>query len=200
MKRFGITGLLGVIVMLASWSVQADDKIDLSSFKRPASIPFPSDNPYGADKAALGKALYFDPRVSGNGNMNCMTCHNPSFAFSDGQVKAVGAQAKSLPRHSPTILNEAWGEKFFWDGRADSLEAQATGPITAPMEMNMPLNNLVARLKEIDGYQKWFDRVFPGQGITEKTMPMAIATFERTLVSGRAPFDKWVEGDDKAVS
>lgn len=170
------------------------------TYLRPKTVPFPADNPYTADKAALGKALFFDPRLSKEGNTNCMACHNPSFGWTDGQSKSVGSRGMVGVRHSPSILNVAWGKSFFWDGRAATLEEQAISPIMNPVEMNMPLEDLVKVLKDVPGYVAWFERVFPGEGITQKTIAQALATFERTIVSGWAPFDAWIEGDESAIS
>jgi cytochrome c peroxidase len=105
----------------------SDDAIK-QTYKRPAEIPFPLDNPYTPEKAALGKALYFDPRLSGAQNMNCATCHNPSFGWEVPVKTPVGAQHKPLARQSPTVLDVAWVHPFFWDGRAASAEEQAKGP------------------------------------------------------------------------
>ena len=132
--------------------------------------------------------------------MTCATCHNPSFGWEDATSTSVGAQNSNLDRHSPTILNVAWGKSFFWDGRAKSLEEQARGPIESNVEMNLPIDEAVDRLKRVDSYQKWFSRVFGDQGITGENITKAIATFERTIVSGQAPFDLWVEGDESAIS
>jgi cytochrome c peroxidase len=98
------------------------------------------------------------------------------------------------------VLNVAWVHPFFWDGRADTAEAQAKGPIQAPAEMNLPLTEAVARLKAIPAYQRWFDKVFPGESITPDTIVKAIATFERTVVASYAPFDAWIDGDENAIS
>ena len=170
------------------------------AYKRPSSIPFPADNPYSAEKAALGKMLFFDPRLSKSRNITCATCHNPSFGWEDATKTAVGAQNTHLTRHSPTILNVAWGERFFWDGRAQTLEEQAMGPIESNVEMNLPIEEAVKRLKKVDSYQQWFTKVFGSQGITGENITKAIATFERTVVSGQSPFDLWVEGDQSAIS
>jgi cytochrome c peroxidase len=180
----------------------ADDLAALkANYRRPADVPFPADNPYTPEKAALGKALYFDPRLSGHQNMNCASCHNPSFGWEVPLKGAIGAQNTMLGRNAPTILNQAWGGKhYFWDGRAGSLEEQAKGPIQADVEMNMPLDGLVKRLAGIPEYKKWFGIVFPGQGVTADNIAKAIATFERTVVSGYAPFDAWVDGDEAAIS
>jgi cytochrome c peroxidase len=169
-------------------------------FARPTEIPFPATNPYTPAKAELGKTLFFDPRLSRVAVEACVSCHNPSFGWEDGRKTAVGDNMVALRRNSPSILNRAWGQAFFWDGRADSLEAQATGPITSPGEMNMPMDVLLDRLKAIPGYQTRFEAVFPGEGITASTIAKAIATFERTIVSSVAPFDRWIAGDEKAIS
>lgn len=170
------------------------------SYKRPETIPFPAENPYTPEKAALGKMLYFDPRVSRAQNMNCASCHNPSFGWEAPVSKAIGAQNTELGRHSPTILNQAWGKKFFWDGRATTLEEQAKGPIEADVEMNMPLHMLVERLNRVEEYAQWFNRVFPEDGITGDTIAKAIATYERTVVATYSPFDRWLDGDEVAIS
>ena len=169
-------------------------------YRRPSSIPFPADNPYTPAKAALGKRLYFDTRLSAANLLSCASCHNPSFAWGDGQPKGVGHNMWQLGRRSPSIINAAFSQIFMWDGRASSLEEQALGPIKTDVEMNLPLDQLIERLKAIAEYAPLFDLAFPNEGITEKTIAKAIATYERTVVSGRAPFDAWIEGDDGAIS
>lgn len=168
-------------------------------YKRPDFIPFPADNPYSADKAQLGKMLFFDQRLSRHFNMSCATCHNPSLGWEDGVPSAVGDINESLTRHSPTLLNQAWGKKFFWDGRAETLEDQARGPVEAEVEMNMSLAEVVKRLDKVSGYREQFQKVF-GESINETNILKAIATYERTLVSGTAPFDRWVDGNADAIS
>ena len=105
-----------------------------------------------------------------------------------------------LGRRSPTILNLAWSPALFWDGRAESLEEQALGPIEAAGEMNMGLDDLVGRLQSITGYRRLFEKAYPGEPISTKTVAKAIATFERGIVSGQAPFDRWIAGDEEAIS
>src|SRR3954471_12211646 len=168
-----------------------------AQYRRPAEIPFPPSNPYTPERAALGKALYFDPRLSGHQNMNCASCHNPSFGWEVPLKGAIGAQNTMLGRNAPTVLNLAWSkDHYFWDGRAKTLEEQALGPIQADVEMNMKIPELVNRLKGIPEYRKWFEIAFPGEGISADAIAKSIATFERTVVSGYAPFDAWVEGDE----
>lgn len=193
-----------VFSMLMLTSAQAEQQPDVAALKRgytrPSEIPFPPDNPYTPEKAALGKALFFDPRLSGAENMTCASCHNPSFGWEVPVKTAVGALNVHLGRQAPSVLNTAWNGPFFWDGRAATAEAQAKGPIEAEMEMNLPLGEAVKRLSAVPGYKSWFERVFPKEGVTPDTIAAAIATFERTVVSSHSPFDAWVEGDEGAIS
>lgn len=171
-----------------------------AAFRRPAEIPFPGDNAFTPARAELGKALFFDPRLSAAGSISCASCHNPGFAWGDGLPKGIGHGTKPVGRRTPTILNLAWGELFFWDGRASSLEEQALGPMAAPGEMNLPLDQMVARVRSIPGYQPLFARAYPGEPVDEKVVAKAIATFERTVVSATAPFDEWIAGREDALS
>jgi cytochrome c peroxidase len=193
---------VSALIFLPAPSQAQNDLASLKAkYRRPVDIPFPATNPYTPEKAALGKSLYFDPRLSGNQNMNCASCHNPSFGWQVPLKGAIGSQNTMLGRNAPTVLNQAWsGPHFFWDGRAPSLEEQAKGPIQAEVKMNLPLKDAVTRLQNIPEYKRWFDAVFPKDGITGETIVAAIATFERTVVSGYAPFDAWVDGDERAIS
>jgi cytochrome c peroxidase len=172
----------------------------LETYRRPDQVPEPADNRYTAAKVELGKMLFFDPRLSGSGNISCGTCHNPSLGWQDGLAKGVGAKGGQLGRRTPTILNSAWSEPLFWDGRAATLEAQAKGPLASAAEMNMPHAEVVAEISSIPGYVKAFSTAYPGEAITIDAVAKAIAAYERTVVSAPAPFDRWVAGDDKAVS
>ena len=167
-------------------------------YRRPAGIPFPADNPFSVEKQRLGQQLYFDPRLSGNNALSCAGCHNPGLSWGDGLAKGIGAGG-TLGRRSPTILNLAWAELLMWDGRKTSLEDQALGPVESDMEMNQKLGDLVPKLAKIDGYRTAFEQAFPGEGITLATIAKAIATYERTVVSTTAPFDRWIAGDETAI-
>jgi len=169
-------------------------------YRRPATIPFPKDNPYTPEKAALGKKLYFDTRLSVTSAQACASCHSPGFGWGDGLAVGVGHGMAKLGRHSPTIVNAAWGAIFMWDGRLANLEEQALGPIQSPGEMNMPVDQLMNRLASIPEYKPLFEAAFPNQGMKVKTLAEAIATYERTVVSERAPFDGWIDGNEKAIS
>ena len=169
-------------------------------YRRPKFITFPKENPYTAAKATLGKKLYFDTRLSAANVQSCASCHSPSYGWGDGQPKGVGHLMKQLGRRSPTIINAAYGQIFMWDGRAATLEEQALGPIQSGAEMSMPLDQLMKRLNSIPEYGPLFEAAFPGKGISAEGVGMAIATYERTIVSGVAPFDAWIEGNEKAIS
>lgn len=167
---------------------------------RPSSIPFPDENPYTVEKAHLGKTLFFDPRLSGSNLISCASCHIPGLGWEDGQSKGVGHASTRLSRHTPTLLNLAWAEIFMWDGSVDTLEEQALNPIQSSEEMAQPLDQLIAELRAIEGYVELFAAAFPGREISQDTIVQAIATFERTIVSNPAPFDHWVNGDERAIS
>lgn len=171
-----------------------------SAFVRPTHAHFPESAPYRPQVAALGKMLFFDPRLSRAHNMSCASCHNPSFGWETPVDKAIGALNVPLRRHAPTVINLREAPGLYWDGRAASLEEQARGPITDPREMNMKMDELVARLDATAGYRRHFEALFPGEGVSERSILASLATFERTLESGWADFDDWIAGDESAIS
>lgn len=172
----------------------------LADYRRPVSMPTSRGNPLTPEKVSLGQMLFFDPRLSGSGAISCATCHNPALGWSDAQATGLGHMGGRLRRHTPTILNVAYGEPYFWDGRAATLEDQAKGPLTSAAEMNMPAEQAVKRILSIPGYVTAFAYAFPGKSVSVDTIAAAIASYERTVVSASAPFDKWVAGDESAIS
>ena len=132
-------------------------------YRRPAEIPFPKSNPYSDAKFKLGRALFFDPLLSGSEVRSCATCHNPGLSWADGQPRAIGEKQVPLPLRSPTLLNVAWIPKLGWDGHFRNLEEVAMGPITATGNMNLSEKALVERLSAIPGYVDAFDAAF-GEG------------------------------------
>jgi len=196
----GFVSLATAGVVAALLTTAASAKEDLSKWLRPDTVPAPKDNQITPERIELGKFLYFDTRLSRDNTVSCATCHNPSLGWSDGQPKAIGIEGRQGPRNSPTVINTAYQRHQFWDGRAKSLEEQALGPIQADVEMDMDLDKLVERLNGIKGYRDLFEKAYPGEGITKDTIAKAIATFERTVVSTEAPFDKYIKGDEKAIS
>ncbi len=168
----------------------------------PSVPPIPGNNTMTPTKIELGKMLFFDPRLSSSGVISCATCHNPSFAFTDRVSRALGHKHQVGPRNTPTVLNSAFLKNQFWDGRAATLEEQALGPIQASVEMNEKLENVVNRLNSIPRYKDLFEEVF-GESpppINPKNIAMAIAAFERTLITLNSPFDRFLAGDKGAIS
>lgn len=195
------TGLVGLIFIgLVGYTPPNSTVPFKAQFKRPTEVPFLETNPYSEAKVHLGKTLFFDPRLSSSNMLACASCHNPSLSWTDGNPTAIGDSHKVLPRKTPTLLNVAWGSTFFWDGRADSLEKQALGPISGAGEMNMPLSELPGKLAQIDGYAPLFSAAFGDESISMDRITKAIATYERTIISKEAAFDRWVAGEEDAIS
>ena len=167
-------------------------------YRRPAEIPFPAGNPYSLAKVELGRMLFFDPILSGSQLRSCASCHNPGLSWGDGQAKAIGE--KPMASRAPTLLNVAWVPKLGWDGHFRDLEAVAFGPISNPAIMNLPEKVLTQRLSAIPGYVAAFDSAFGEGDVTRRKIELALATYERSIVSSEAPFDRWIKGDAKAVS
>jgi cytochrome c peroxidase len=162
-------------------------------------VPVPRDNPMTPEKIELGKLLYFDPRLSGDGSIACAKCHDPKKGWShDGTLSPAYPQTEHW-RHSMTILNTAYRKRLMWDGRDSSLEAQAHGPIPSPFEMNMNKDLLEERLRNIPEYRKRFQAVF-GRDVRFEDLTKALAAFERTIVSKHAPFDRYMKGEKTAMS
>lgn len=187
--------------------VNTSDATEISalkaSYKRPSKIAYADTNKYSKAREQLGKMLFFDPRLSSSNMISCATCHNPSFAWGDGLAKGVGHGHKQLDRKTPTILNLAWTEKLMWDGRFNFLEDQALGPISNEAEMNMKMDGpdgLVVKIESIKGYKELFAKAYPGEQITPEVIAKALAVYERGVISGKAPFDRWIDGDEKAIS
>jgi cytochrome c peroxidase len=194
--------LCGALAGGAAALAQGDDLAALKDkFRRPAGIPFPTSNPYSPEKRALGERLFHDKRLSADGSIACATCHDRRKGFSDGRATAVGVPRRPLARHTPTLWNLAWARSVFWDGRARSLEEQVAGPIIAPDEMAQPMDALIVRLAADRDYKRDFAKAFPRDPrVSEDNLKKAIATYERTFVSPRTRFDRWIEGDGAALS
>lgn len=167
----------------------------------PATAPAPADNPTTAEKVELGKMLYHDPRLSSTGTVSCASCHNTMLGGEDNRPVSMGVHGKTGGRSAPTVWNSAFNKVQFWDGRAESLEAQAAGPVTNPIEMGMKdWNEVVARLKAINGYQHAFTKAFGPDSISKENATKAIAAYERTLITPRSVYDKYVGGDKAALT
>lgn len=160
----------------------------------------PEDNPVTDAKVDLGKRLYFDKRLSRDGTVSCATCHAPEKGWTDQSAVSTGIKGQKGGVSAPTVLNSAYMEFQFWDGRAKSLEEQAKGPIQNPLEMGFTHEEAVDRLKSIMGYAPLFKKAFGDEGIDIDRVAKAIATFERTVLTGNSPYDRWQAGNKKAMS
>lgn len=178
----------------------SDLAVMIAGYQRPTDIPSSAENPTTAEKARLGKMLFFDPRLSGSGAISCASCHNPSLGWQDGLARGVGDHGGVLGRHTPTILNAAWAEPLFWDGRADTLEQQAMGPMMAAAEMAGSPEKVMQTITTVAEYRDGLAKVFPGEKIGIENVAKVMAVFERGVVSGEAPFDRWIKGDEGAIS
>ena len=159
----------------------------------------PRDNPLSKTKIELGKQLYFDGRLSRDNTVSCASCHDPNKGWSNGARFATGIRGQVGGRSAPTIINAGYSYFQFWDGRAQHVEGQALGPIQNPIEMDLTLDELVEKLNKIEGYRKQFRQVF-GTDVTSAGIAKAIGAFERTVLSGNAPYDRFKAGDQAALS
>ncbi|HXY14184.1 MAG TPA: cytochrome c peroxidase [Terriglobales bacterium] len=164
-------------------------------------VPIPPDNPPTAETIALGRRLYYDPILSADNTVSCATCHSPEYGFADPKPVSEGVGKKTGTRNSPSVLNSAYSKLQFWDGRAPSLEKQAEGPVQNPVEMANTLAAVEQRLNANPSYREDFAKAWGEKPITYEMVEKSIASFERTVVSGNSPFDKWKYGhDEHAVS
>jgi cytochrome c peroxidase len=179
-----------------------DDLASLkAAFRRPAAIPFPASNPFSEEKRTLGERLFHEKQISANGKIACATCHMRAKGFADGLRQGRGVSGVLLKRHTPVLWNLAWAVPVFWDGRARSLEEQVAGPIEAPDEMAQPITAVVEKLATDRSYADAFRAAFPDDpGVTPENLAKAVATYQRTLVAPPTRFDRWIEGDDKALT
>jgi cytochrome c peroxidase len=160
-------------------------------------VPIPPDNPPTAETVALGRRLYYDPQLSVDGTISCASCHAPQFAFSDQRPFSAGVGGKTGTRHAPTVINSAYSALQFWDGRAPSLEEQAKGPIANPVEMAHTLDGVVNRLQADPKYRELFQKAWGTDQISIDLVAKSIASFERTVIAGNSPFDRFYFGHDK---
>ena len=172
----------------------------LRQFLLAKSPPYPAGNAPTPARVALGHKLFFDPRLSGDGNSSCATCHNPGLGWSDGLPTARGAKSMVLDRATPTVINTGYNSIQMWDGRKSSLEDQAMGPMQANTEMNMDIPKLFKWLNGSVEYKALFQKAYPNEAINETTLSKAMASFERTVISRNSAFDRWAGGNAKAMT
>ncbi|MBL8794311.1 MAG: c-type cytochrome [Planctomycetia bacterium] len=162
------------------------------------AMQHPADNAATPEKVALGKALFFEPRLSRTDKVSCASCHDPAKGFSNGERVAIGVEGKQGTRSAPSLFNVGYYRSLFWDGRARTLEEQALLPIQDAKEMGMNLDALVRKLNGIDDYRRRFQTVFGGEA-TAARIGQALAAFERTIVSRDTPFDRYLQGNQQAL-
>jgi len=203
MKKLMMALLVGTGMVLGSAAL-ADELRDqaMETFKPlPSTIPGVKNNPITPEKIALGKALFFDPRLSASGVFSCNSCHNLATGGDDNLETSIGHGWQKGPRNSPTALNAVLNEAQFWDGRAEDLKAQAKGPVQAGVEMANTADQVVKTLNSMPTYKEWFKVAFPTDNdpVTFDNMARAIEAFEATLITP-APFDAFLNGDDAAMT
>ena len=161
--------------------------------------PIPEDNPVTAPKVKLGKKLFSEKLLSRDRSLACKGCHQPKRAFTDGRAKAIGVYGRQGNRNVPTLVNRAWGESFFWDGRIPTLEEQVIQPILAKLEMDLTLEETVERLRAKRRYRKDFKKVFD-RAVNGEDLAKALAAYVRTIQSGDSPYDRYLFGNRDALS
>jgi cytochrome c peroxidase len=169
---------------------------NLEPFK---TVPVPEQNPQTPEKIELGKKLFFDRRLSGDGTMSCATCHDPEKAFTDGLDISLSYPTTRNWRNAPTLINVAFQKYLFFDGRALTLEDQALFPMMSAFEMNRNLDFVEEVIRSVPEYVDAFQKVFGGEP-SRGRIAMAIASFERTIISANTPLDRYLRGDKKALS
>ncbi|MCV3211560.1 cytochrome-c peroxidase [Mesorhizobium sp. YC-39] len=194
---------LPVAAALAAQAIPEDlRETARATFKAlPSTTPAVANNPITPEKTALGKAMFFDPRVSASGVFSCNSCHNLATGGDDNRETSIGHGWQKGPRNAPTVLNSVFNIAQFWDGRAEDLKAQAKGPVQASGEMANTPGQLIATLKSMPQYVEWFNAAFPGEAdrVTFDNFAKAIEAFEATLITP-APFDDFLNGDDAAMT
>ncbi|MFQ5662717.1 MAG: cytochrome-c peroxidase [Terriglobia bacterium] len=164
-------------------------------------VPIPADNPPTAETIVLGRKLYYDPLLSVDNTVSCASCHAPYLGFSDGKPVSEGVNGQTGTRNAPTVINAAYLTTQFWDGRAPSLEKQAEGPVQNPVEMANTLEAVEKKLTADPTYRAAFKAAFGRDRISYEMVEKAIASFERTVLAGNSPFDRYFyQGDNTALS
>jgi cytochrome c peroxidase len=190
-----------VFALLASAADPSAPDVDLQRFPRGLARrpPDPADNPLTPEKVALGRRLFSDPILSGDRSISCASCHVPDRGFGGSDALAVGVRGQQNRRNAPTLLNIAYSTAFFWDGRAATLEEQALQPIADPREMASSADEAVARLRAEGSYVAQFRTAF-GEPVTTQNLARALASFERTLLSGDSAVDRFRFGQVSDLS
>jgi cytochrome c peroxidase len=185
---------------LARLSAPAREALAKASLAPLGQVPVPPGNPLSKEKVELGRLLYFDKRLSADTTVSCASCHDPKTGWAEAEPTSTGIRNQLGPRNAPSVLDSAYYHALFWDGRAQTLEEQALGPIQNPKEMGNDLPKMVAALSQVKGYAPYFKAAFGEAQVTSERVAQAIAAFERTVVSGPSPFDDFLQGSVSALS
>jgi len=207
MKSRGLVWPVGAAAGLAAALVLAlglagADPVPLPATALPLGfppVPVPADNPLTPAKVALGERLFSDPALSSDGKISCSSCHLPQRAFADQTPFSLGVGGQLGPRNTPTILNAAYSAKLLWDGASQGLEEQVRYPITHPREMSMTNSKVIKAVEEKAEYRPLFAAAFGDDKITYERISHSIASFERTLIAGDSPFDRFFFGNDASA-
>jgi len=197
-----IFAVLALLVILTSHRASSanDDQINLHSFVRPTSVPYPAFNPPTDEKELLGKLLFFDKRLSGANSMSCASCHQPDHRWTDRRQFSTGETGSLRPRRTQTLEDVGWNRLFARDGRIETLEGFVLGPIAHAKEMNQALELLPKELSADAKYKNMFKTVFGVTSISLDQISMSLAAYVRTISSGTSRFDRWVAGQKDALS
>ncbi len=181
-------------------TLDAGDATLRQQYIRPTATPYPDDNPYSPAKEALGRTLFFDPLLSGSGQHTCATCHDPKLSFGDRLPLAIGDAGRAMAFRTPSLLDVAFIDRYGWSGKFPTLEKVVFAPITAAGNLNLTEPVLIARLAAMPAYVHAFATAFPDHAIDRKNISLALATYVRSIHSPEAPFDRWIMGDESAIS
>jgi cytochrome c peroxidase len=191
--------LLAIGVITARADMPPPDSTLLARYRPPPTVPT-ADAPDQRDKIALGKQLFFDPILSGSSTRSCATCHDPRLSWGDGKARAINDNNSAMQLRAPTLIDIYQLPKLGWDGKFRDIEAVTFAAITSAGNMDLAEHEALARLARKPAYVIAFSNIFPNEGVSRSTVEQAISAFERTIVSGSAPFDRWVAGQMDAIS
>ena len=198
--RKSFLGALAIssVALLSPWAATATEyKLKIPFGLEESAVVIPADNPMTTEKVELGRALFFDKRLSQDNTIACASCHLAKFAFTDGMPVSTGIRGQKGGRSAPASFNRVFSSAQFWDGRAGTLEAQSVGPFTNPIEHGFAnYDAMNAKMMKISGYRKLFKQVFGDDKITTDRVGMAIASFQRTVLSGNSPADRFDQGQE----
>ena len=194
---FGALAVCSVAMLSPLVATATEYKLKIPFGLEESAVVIPADNPLTTEKIELGRALFFDKRLSQDNTIACASCHLATHAFTDGKPVSTGIRGQKGGRSAPASFNRVFSSAQFWDGRAPTLEAQSVGPFTNPIEHGFANYDVMnAKMMKIPGYRKLFKQVFGDDNITTDRVGMAIASFQRTVLSGNSPADRFDQGQE----